>query len=560
MNGRLLLNVFFLSCAAQSPPAIAKESPTMNVRVGSIYQRGISEVWQEPSEEIPVIRMALWRDERGSARILLRSEKDLAGIRFQVADLKSGECPTSIGGENILLRRVRTVGAGEHGPTADPLETFESLELRATQTQAVWITVRIPPGTCPGTYHGTINLVSPEGVTAAAELAVRVLPVDLPAPEAYSFWLDLWQHPAAVARVHDLPLWSEPHWAVLKDTLRMLAEAGQKVITATIIHDPWGSQTYDPHVSMVTWYREQDGTLSFDFSVFDRYVKTCMEVGIKGAIHCYSTCLGPGKRTDCVFRVTGRDSGQAEDIVTQVGDEVYKRMWKQFFAAFVPHLRERGWLEKTGIGMDEKPPEVMEPMLAMLREAAPELRVALAGRYHTDLDAHVWDYCVFYPGPEAEVPKTRRKTGRKTTFYTCCGPPSPNTFTHSPPVESRQLPWQAAASGLDGYLRWAYNAWNRSPLEETAFGNWPPGDCFLVYPGPRSSIRFELLKQGIQDYEAIQFVRSQLPESSPLREQLEAAVRRAAENIEDKAEAARRVEQARALANSLAVESLNRKQ
>lgn len=553
MNGRFVLTVFLFCCPAQSPPAIAKESPAMNIQVASIYQREIPQSWEQTAGATPEISMTLWRNERGSAKLLLRSETDLSDIRFSGFDASEEECPSPIRPESVSFRRVRTVGAGEYGRVADVLEDFDRFDVPAHQTQAIWLTLTAPPQTCPGSYRGTIKAFAREGAEAEFELHLEVLPLVLPTPEQYSFWLDLWQHPAAVARVHDLPLWSEAHWAALEDTLRMLAEAGQKVITATIIHDPWGSQTYDPHVSMVTWYREGNGTLSFDFSVFDRYVETCMEVGIKQAIHCYSTCLGPGKRTDCVFRVTDRDSGETEDIVTQVGDEAYKSMWKQFFAAFVPHLRERGWLEKTGIGMDEKPPQVMEPMLTMLKEAAPELRVALAGRHHAELDPRVWDYCIFYPGPEPEIPQTRRNTGRKTTFYTCCGPPSPNTFTHSPPVESRQLPWHAAASGLDGYLRWAYNAWNQSPLEETAFGNWPPGDCFLIYPGPRSSIRFELLKRGIQDFEAVRFVRSQLPESSPLRDQLEAAVRRAAENIEDKAEAARRVEEARGLVNSLAL-------
>ncbi len=40
-----------------------------------------------------------------------------------------------------------------------------------------------------------------------------------------------------------------------------------------------------------------------------------------------------------------------------------------------------------------------------------------------------------------------------------------------------------------------------------AYVRWPAGDCLLVYPGPRSTIRFERLREGIADFEKIRIVR-----------------------------------------------------
>jgi hypothetical protein len=40
-------------------------------------------------------------------------------------------------------------------------------------------------------------------------------------------------------------------------------------------------------------------------------------------------------------------------------------------------------------------------------------------------------------------------------------------------------------------------------LHDTRFGSWSSGDAYLVYPGLRSSIRFERLIEGIQDFEKI---------------------------------------------------------
>lgn len=102
----------------------------------------------------------------------------------------------------------------------------------------------------------------------------------------------------------------------------------------------------------------------------------------------------------------------------------------------------------------------------------------------------------------------RKKEGKKTTFYVCVHPKKPNTFTISPLAEAEWLPLFAAANHLDGFLRWAYNSWNRNPFEKTDFGNWPAGDCYLVYPGNLSSLRFEKLRDGLEEFEKVNILRA----------------------------------------------------
>mgnify|MGYP001527923622 FL=1 len=92
------------------------------------------------------------------------------------------------------------------------------------------------------------------------------------------------------------------------------------------------------------------------------------------------------------------------------------------------------------------------------------------------------------------------------------------------------MAWFAAACGYDGMLRWSYNSWPADPVRDSRFTAWPAGDTYLVYPDARSSIRFERLREGIQDYEKIRILRSELasdntPEGAAKRAELEAAVR-----------------------------------
>jgi hypothetical protein len=43
---------------------------------------------------------------------------------------------------------------------------------------------------------------------------------------------------------------------------------------------------------------------------------------------------------------------------------------------------------------------------------------------------------------------------------------------------------------------------------------WPAGDCFLVYPGGTSCIRYEKLREGIVDYEKIRITREKSAKST----------------------------------------------
>ena len=42
---------------------------------------------------------------------------------------------------------------------------------------------------------------------------------------------------------------------------------------------------------------------------------------------------------------------------------------------------------------------------------------------------------------------------------------------------------------------------------DSRFVTWPSGDAYLVYPFAQSSIRFERIREGIQDFEKIRILR-----------------------------------------------------
>ena len=71
------------------------------------------------------------------------------------------------------------------------------------------------------------------------------------------------------------------------------------------------------------------------------------------------------------------------------------------------------------------------------------------------------------------------------------------------------MSWYAAAEDYDGFLRWAYNSWVEDPIRDSRFRKWAAGDTYIVYPEGRSSIRFERLIEGIQDWEKIRILQAE---------------------------------------------------
>jgi len=158
----------------------------------------------------------------------------------------------------------------------------------------------------------------------------------------------------------------------------------------------------------------------------------------------------------------------------------------------------------------------MQSLLALVKETAPEFKVALAGDYDSCIDPSIYDFSSHWGSVDAMstqgggLAPSRRRLGQITTFYVACNIAYPNTFTFSPPAEACYMGWFASAMGFDGFLRWAYNSWPENPNMDSRYIKWPSGDDFMVYPEARSSVRFERLREGIQDYEKIKILRTEL--------------------------------------------------
>ena len=337
-------------------------------------------------------------------------------------------------------------------------------------------------------------------------LEVEVIDQVLPTYEDWSFHLDLWQHPSAVARMLKLEMWSDEHFEALKEQMRPLAEAGQKVITATLNRDPWGYQTYDDYEEMIFWIRHKDGSWSYDYTVFDRWVELMMDLGVKKQINCYSM-IPWSYRLQYLDEASGIRE-HAWDAIP--GTEEFEFMWAPFLQDFVKHLKEKGWLEITNIATDERSPEEMDATVALMQKYAPELGFAMADnhasyrRYPNIRDCSVAQRQLYLTDEELQQ---RKANGHVTTFYVCCSTFFPNTFSYSQPFEAELLNWHAIVKDYDGQLRWSVNSWPDNPEYDSRFRLWGSGDTYSLYPHGRTSMRFERMRDGVEAYEKVRILR-----------------------------------------------------
>ncbi len=418
--------------------------------------------------------------------------------------------------------RLEPTIEGLYATTADGKKVWDVIAPYKTgETHKLWASYDVPADLAPGFYRN-------ENGT----LVIEVLAFKLPTVREWSFHLDLWQNPWAVARQAGCEPWSEKHMDVLYRHLLTLADAGQKVVTTTIVENAWASQTLDPHQSMVKWLCKgatNTTNLSFDFSVFEKYVNVCRRAGIMGPIHAFSilpwgTNIGCGAKDGLApYKLWCEALGEVRVPLTVCitpGSDAYDKMWGCFIRHFVAFLREKGWIDDIRFAFDERHKDEMKAAIDTLQRHWPtELGpVPLASAYEHDGDYSdtIHDLSVgLNTGPNwPALTKERREKNKLTTFYLCehPRPPNANTFLSSPIHESRWIGWYAFANGFDGFLRWAYDSWPEDPLLCGDFpgphGHWPAGDTFLCYPNGWKSRRLALLRLGIQDYEKLKALSS----------------------------------------------------
>jgi hypothetical protein len=494
-----------------------------------------------PKATSPAATIAAARNDYEAFQVVVRPARPLVGLRATVGPLV-GPGGATIGPEEIEILRVYyhfvehpTDGTGRRGYWPDALPPpAEPLGVAAGENQPLWVLVHVPDSAAPGDYQGHITLAA-EGFQAVVQVQLHVW--DFALPE---------QNHLETAFGFDVSNVFEYHQVKNEGDKRRLLDMYFESFARHRI-SPYDPTPLDP--IRVRFLPEADPPRAeLDFSAFDKEMSRVIEkfhfTGFRLPVE------GIGGR---MFH--GAHVGQIGEYTEDTPE--YKAMLSSYLEQLENHLRERGWLAMAYVYWFDEPSPAnyafVAEVMQRLKCYAPGLRRMLTEEPNEKLlklNPCVDIWCPVSYNYNHQAAEERRTAGERLWWYVCCGPQAPycTLFIDHPATDLRVWHWQTWQRNIAGTLVWQTNYWTsptafpdgyqdpyQDPMSYTTGYDvpkgekrfWGNGDGRFLYPPlaaslpgksgpgpvlqpPVSSIRWETLREGVEDYEYLYLLREQL--------------------------------------------------
>lgn len=428
------------------------------------------------------------RGEYESIQVCLRSDADLDTVSLAVV-------PVTCARDGFLhLRNVQifealyvpTPADRTHPVTPDPLVPLRKragqaqVSLKAGETKAVWVRVKVPESAKPGVYE--FNILVGAAATAGGlksrpptpswrgRLCVSVWPFELPA---------------------------RPH-----------------VRTAFGISGEW----------IALHHGVERGSPQYQ-ELYRKYYEELLD----HRICAYSVPYGlSDERAEKYLR---SERVNAFTVPYTEAEGELAKVWHRLCEMGVAH---KAWVYPIDEPVNSEAYATLKRMAAFVHEVAPGLKVCSPFYRGPDwnekltpfdelvgvLDIWCANTGYYAMGNLRELMLARQKAGEEAWWYVCCGPGGPfcNFFVNMSALQHRILMWQMYRYGITGLLYWSTTWWNPAsttdPYRDIAtVKDINPniyGDGSLFYPGaqvgidgPVTSVRLECIRDGLEDYELL---------------------------------------------------------
>ena len=416
-----------------------------------------------PAKSIAHVTLA--KNESESFQIVLRPKKGpLESLTLRAGELvnakSGGKLDVNLARVAYYPVRVPTHFEGPTGEWPDPLPPCDPFAAPADRCSPIWVTVHAPANAPAGTYEGTIE---------ASATGMEPVTISLRA-EVWDFAL-----PQTPALKTDFGFWPE-------NALAMSAKFGS-TMTADALNNAYLENGLQHRVTLRAL--AQMPAESADYAASLRaYEPKLKELLASGA----TTISVPSSLLDVpeqlhMANAFVKQHNLAGRAFCQIANEPERPAWQRLFDTMTRWRTEA--------------PDI--PLMLTTHGMQPFFHEA----------ASIW--AVHTPVLDTLNNKAvldRVAAGNEVWWYVNHTPPRPyaNFFVDFAAIEHRILFWQTWALGIKGVHYWnvdytegGANPW-RSQLDVTPAN----GDGFLVYPGPNgpvNSIRWETIRDGIEDYD-----------------------------------------------------------
>ena len=471
------------------------------------------------------VKVAAARGEYEAVQVVLHPERDGELLAAELSLLKRrwGR-PAAITGtiDEVAYVEVtkptdKTCVTGWYPDPLPPLRT--PLALRAGQNQPLWLTFHVGREVKAGDYSAKLKLRTSNGESS---VPVTVQVFDFTLPEESHLRSALGMGNGVINRYH-----------------RLTEQADKELVYDKYLQNfaahrisPYSFFTYAP--MDIRFHGEgADKRAQVDFTRFDRAAAKWLDEYHFNSFRLPLRGMGGG-----TFH--SRHLGELEGF--KEGTPEHARLFHDYLSQIERHLRERGWLDRAyTYWFDEPDPkdyEFVTDGMRRIKTAAPGIRRMLTEQPEPALMGNVDIWCALTPEWTPEKVAARRAAGEEVWWYICTGPKAPyvTEFIDHAGTELRLWPWQSWQYGVQGILIWETVYWTSATaypdpelqdpwqdpmswqvgygLERGKKSPWGNGDGRFLYPprrplsdtspnldGPINSLRWENLRDGMEDYE-----------------------------------------------------------
>ena len=211
-----------------------------------------------------------------------------------------------------------------------------------------------------------------------------------------------------------------------------------------------------------------------------------------------------------------------------------------FASAFVGRIRsvadvfrEQGWIDKTALWIWDEPfwkqdaalRDKLPKLCKLVRQAARDLPIFLSHPPESELEGlvDIWCPALHFGAPDLSPRSVadRHRKGQQIWVYH-----NELALIDHPGIHARILPWIARKIRADGVIWWSINFWGGTGgvkhldpwTEGKGKKRYRHGDGWFLYPtkartGILNSIRWELFREGLNDYDTLHLLEQRLAEA-----------------------------------------------
>jgi|GEM_PF-6094357 len=478
-----------------------------------------------PGKESKVVILRAAVNEYEPFQLVISPKEEWKKFHLEFSDLEGKR--GKISSKMISYRRVGyvpvryQVGIGqETGLQPDPLIPDKEFDLEVGRNNPIWITVKVPEGTIPGEYRGRIGIYKGKRRVEEIDLKVKIWNFSLPSSPSLKGIVNVWSEymMEGVEGVSKVEVFKRYAKNVRQHRLCGLVDIYPK-----------------PKVSI------EKERVKVEWGKFEEVAEYCLdELGFE-----YFLMPGLGWFGGDMPWEEGRKwQGMVvfSDVANSILNPRFARLYPEAVGIISRYLEEKGWLDKSYAYVFDEPKRRKDPTIfvklrkitALIKDVNPHIRMVQATFPQPELldITDIWVTTTWHYMEHQDWCEKARKRGAQIWVYNNTEP-----IIGYPSIRVRIYPWMMWRYKAQGFWLWSINCWRSANPWETADSAGPKfnGKGSWVYPPRRAddpvpvdSIRWELLREGLEDYEYLHRLEEEMKRK---REEGEYALASEAEEI-----------------------------